>query len=62
MLPPIQRDKPDDQVDDAPENEGLDDRHRTEAAWHPGEAGKLRHRKQDVEAAHDEHHDRSERN
>src|SRR5829696_2100981 len=60
--PPIQRDKADDQVDDAPENEGLDNRYGNEAAWNPGDAGNLRHRKQDVKAAYDEHHDRSERN
>src|SRR5215218_4356562 len=58
--PPIQRDKADNQVNDAPENEGLDNRHGNEAAWNPGDAGNLRHRKQDVKAAYDEHHDRSE--
>src|ERR687897_3758130 len=59
--PRVHRDRADNQVDDAPDEQDRDEQLDIETTLHPGAVGELRDREQDVEAAQYEHHNRSVR-
>src|SRR5215213_9969736 len=59
--PRIHRNRADDQVDDAPDEQDRDEHLDIETTLRPGAVGELRDREQDVEAAQYEHHNRSVR-